>query len=241
MASWIIHLRVAQGLYLQLNLKYIDAFILGNIAPDSGIPRADGSGYLPGAAVSHFCGVDANGIKDVHEEDFVDRFFTSELRQGYDGRTYTFYLGYLTHLLADKLWAGKIVYEAKNMFPDLFARDRNAFWKKIKRDWYDMDFMYLREKPDFEAFQLYENMKDLRNRYVDFFAQDAFEKRRAFITAFYRDGAANVRRRETYLSSGELDSFVRSAVEEIARQCSDYICESLICGERQIIRPINGN
>lgn len=163
-----------------------------------------------------------NGIKDVHEEVFIERYYTDAQRRDYDGGTDSFFLGYLVHLLTDKLWARKIVYGAKDMFPDLFAGDRDAFWKKIKRDWYDMDFMYLRANPDFEAFRIYEDMKDLRNRYVDFFARDAFEKRRDFITAFYREGAANVRKRETYLSAGELDSFVRSAVEEISRRCSGY-------------------
>lgn len=71
---------------------------------------------------------------------------------------------------------------------DLFDRDRDAFWKKIKRDWYDLDFMYLRDHPDFEAFRRYESMEDLRNRYMDFFPPDAFEKRREFIIAFYREG-----------------------------------------------------
>lgn len=222
MASWIIHLRVAQGVYRQLGLKYIDEFILGNIAPDSGVPSADGSGYQPDAEVSHFRSIDVNGIKDVHEEVFIERYYTDAQRRDYDGGTDSFFLGYLVHLLTDKLWARKIVYGAKDMFPDLFVGDRDAFWKKIKRDWYDMDFMYLRANPDFEAFRIYEDMKDLRNRYVDFFARDAFEKRRDFITAFYREGAANVRKRETYLSAGELDSFVRSAVEEISRRCSGY-------------------
>lgn len=222
MASWIIHLRVAQGVYRQLGLKYIDEFILGNIAPDSGVPSADGSGYQPDAEVSHFRSIDVNGIKDVHEEVFIERYYTDAQRRDYDGGTDSFFLGYLVHLLTDKLWAREIVYGAKDMFPDLFVGDRDAFWKKIKRDWYDMDFMYLRANPDFEAFRIYEDMKDLRNRYVDFFARDAFEKRRDFITAFYREGAANVRKRETYLSAGELDSFVRSAVEEISRQCSGY-------------------
>lgn len=230
MATWIIHLRVAQGIYRQLGLKYIDKFILGNIATDSGIPKADGSGYLPDAEVSHFRTIDPSGIKDVHEEDFIERFFTYAQRKDYDGRTYTFYFGYLTHLLADKLWAKEMAYGAQNKFPDLFAGDRDAFWKKIKRDWYDMDFMYLRENPDFEAFRIYENMDDLCNRYVDFFAQDAFEKRREFITAFYRDGAANVRARDTYLSAGELDGFVLSAAKEITRQCSQYVCEPLLYG-----------
>lgn len=225
MASWMIHLRVAQGIYKQLGLKHVDAFVLGNIAPDSGIPKADGSGYLPDAGVSHFRVVDQNGIKEVHEERFIERLFTDALRESYDEETYAFYFGYLTHLLTDKLWAEEIGYGAKNRFPALFDRNRMAFWSQIKRDWYDMDFMYLRENPDFEAFRIYENMEKLFNRYVDFFAPDAFEKRRQFIVAFYRDGAANVKVRETYLSPEELDRFVISAVEEILRQCSDYVEE----------------
>lgn len=225
MASWMIHLRVAQGIYKQLGLKHMNAFILGNIAPDSGIPKEDGSGYLPDAGVSHFRVVDQNGIKEVHEERFIERFFTDELRESYDEETYAFYFGYLTHLLTDKLWAEEIGYGAKDKFAELFDRDRTAFWSQIKRDWYDMDFMYLRKNPDFEAFRRYESMEELLNRYVDFFAPDAFEKRRQFITTFYRDGAANVKVRETYLSMEELDRFVISAVEEILRQCSDYVEE----------------
>ena len=73
MASWMIHLRVAQGIYRQLGLKHIDEFIMGNIAPDSGIPTADGTGYQPDAEVSHFRTIDQNGIKDVHEERFEER------------------------------------------------------------------------------------------------------------------------------------------------------------------------
>ena len=43
----MIHLRVAQQLYQQLNIEAINEFILGNIAPDSGIPAEDGTGYVP--------------------------------------------------------------------------------------------------------------------------------------------------------------------------------------------------
>lgn len=215
MASWMIHLRVAQGIYKRLALKYVNEFIMGNIAPDSGVPKADGSGYEPPAAVSHFSGVDRNGIKDVHEEVFIERFFTDAQRKDYDGKTRTFFLGYLTHLLTDKIWASEIVYGALGQFPELFADDTEAFWKKVKRDWYDMDFLYLKKNPDFEAFRIYENMEEFPNKYVDFFAEDAFERRRGFITGFYRDGVSRVRERETYLSARELDTFVASAIERI--------------------------
>jgi len=153
------------------------------------------------------------------------RLFTRRQRERYDAGSYAFYFGYLTHLLTDKLWAVEVGYGARNRFPELFDRDKEAFWKKIKRDWYDMDFLYLKMNPGFEAFRIYESMEELRNSYVDFFAEDAFENRRRFITGFYRDGVKKVEERETYLSAEELDEFVTTAVERILEQCAGYIAE----------------
>lgn len=54
MASWMVHLRIADEL-----LKHIDsvdetAFVMGNIAPDSGVPSEDWKEYHPPKSVSHF-------------------------------------------------------------------------------------------------------------------------------------------------------------------------------------------
>lgn len=65
MASWMIHLRVAQQLYRQINIESVNGFVLGNIAPDCAIPSKDDSGFIPDAAVSHFCSLDENGIKNM--------------------------------------------------------------------------------------------------------------------------------------------------------------------------------
>jgi len=217
MASWIIHLRVAQGIYEKLNLVHKTEFVMGNIAPDSGVPTADGAGFIPDVAVSHFRTVDENGIKNVHEDVFVTRYFTKEKREGYNEKEYAFYLGYLVHLLTDKLWVSKIVYEAKEKLFDLFEKDTTLFWKTVKRDWYDLDFLYLKSHPDFPAFRLYEGIKEFKNTYLDFFAEDAFEQRKRFIVEFDRKGVETVEERETYISLEELDVFVEDAVEEIIK------------------------
>lgn len=224
MASWMIHLRVAQGIYQKLNLKNITEFVMGNIAPDSGIPTADGTGFVPDAELSHFRTVDENGIKNVHDDLFVERYFTKERRESYNEREYAFYFGYLVHLLTDKLWASKIVYGAKEKFSDLFEQDNMAFWEKIKRDWYDLDFLYLKKYPEFEAFRIYEGIKEFKNSYLDFFAEDAFVQRKKFIIEFYREGIEKVKERETYISLDELDAFVEYAVEEITEAVNEEIC-----------------
>ena len=215
MASWIIHLRVAQRLYQQLHIKEKEPFVLGNIAPDSGIPNEDGTGFVPDAAISHFRSLDQNGIKCIHETDFIQQYFTPAQRQTYSDSEYAFFLGYLAHLLTDKIWARDIVYAAKEKYPALFASDRSLFWQTIKRDWYDLDSMYLKTNPDFEAFCIYRDTPSIPNTYLDFFAENAFEERRHFILHFYENGVANIIARDTYLSPKELDHFVLSAADEI--------------------------
>ena len=227
MASWMIHLRVAQELLEKTNLECVTEFIMGNIAPDSGVPSEDGTNYIPSNTVSHYNQVDENGIKGVHEERFIASFLTEEQRKKYTKEQYTFYFGYLTHLLTDKLWAREIVYSAKAQMEDLFQNNNAEFWRFVKHDWYDLDFLYLRKNPDFKAFQIYENTTEFKNTYLEFFAEDAFEKRRGFITGFYHDGVEKVEEREMYISAEQLDAFVSDAVDEIIETCREYLHELL--------------
>lgn len=227
MASWIIHLRVAQGILEKTNLEKETEFIMGNIAPDSGVPSEDGSNYVPSSEVSHYNQKDENGIKGVHEECFVASYLREEQRKNYTKEQYTFYLGYLTHLLTDKLWASEIVYSAKAQMEELFRKNNAEFWRFVKRDWYDLDFLYLKKHPDFEAFQFYENTIGFKNIFLDFFAEDALENRREFITGFYHEGVEKVEERETYLSTEQLDAFVSATVDEIIKTCEEYLGELL--------------
>ena len=227
MASWIIHLRVAQELMERTKIECATEFIMGNIAPDSGVPNEDGSGFVPSSEVSHYNQKDENGIKGVHEELFIEKYLTKEARKQYTKEQCTFYLGYLTHLLADKMWASKIVYSAKIQMEDLFRENNAEFWRLVKGDWYDLDFMYLKKNPDFEVFQIYEKTIGFKNTFLDFFAEDALEKRKEFITGFYHDGVEKVKERETYISPKELDIFVSDSANEIIKLCEEYLCELL--------------
>ena len=54
MASWMVHLRIADTLLDQLTSLYPVEFIVGNIAPDSGVPNEDWSVFTPSTTISHF-------------------------------------------------------------------------------------------------------------------------------------------------------------------------------------------
>ena len=82
-----------------------------------------------------------------------------------------------------------------------------------KGDWYDLDFLYLEQRPDFRAFSIYENAVDYENEFMNMFSRDAFENRRQFICGFYRgDRHGDLHREHTYLTPERVEAFVADTV-----------------------------
>lgn len=109
MASWMVHLRITDKLLDKISNLSFTEFVVGNIAPDSGIPNDDWSVFTPSGYISHFKTTDADVLKDIHLNEYVEQFFTVDQRKQYNSKQKSFYLGYLTHLLTDILWANVIV------------------------------------------------------------------------------------------------------------------------------------
>ena len=217
MASWMVHLRIADKLLNEISNLSATEFVVGNIAPDSGVPNEDWSVFTPSGDVSHFKTTDADGFKDIHLNEYVERFFTLEQRGKYNNKQKSFYLGYLTHLLTDIMWGNLIVRPSKDKFKYLFDKDRTEWIWTLKKDWYDLDFLYIKKNPEFRAFSIYINAVGFNNDYMDFFIKDAFENRRQYITGFYSDGRENLEREYTYLKEEDMDRFVEESSEKISQ------------------------
>ncbi len=218
MASWMVHFRIADALLNQGKELAPVEFIFGNIAPDSGVPNADWSAFTPSGDLSHFKTTAGDGLKDIHIEDYVKAYFTAEQREKYTIKQKSFYFGYLTHLLTDILWVEKIVRPSKEKFRELYEGDRMGWIWTLKKDWYDLDFLFLQKHPDFRAFCLYEKAVGFQNEFLDFFAPDAFENRREYICEFYRAGRKDLDREYPYLTEQRMDAFVA--------ECTDFIQKS---------------
>ena len=211
MASWMVHLRIADRLLDRIPGLSPIAFIVGNMAPDSGIPNADWSAFDPPAKISHFKTTSRKADPDA----FAAKYWTEELRQGYTEDQYAFYLGYLTHLLTDVAWVEDIYYPSKVKFSHLLAAEPDTFIWKLKEDWYDLDFKYLRDRPGCRAFRAYLGAVGFRNDFMEEFVPDAFDDRRAYITDFYLQGRENLDREYPYLTEAEMDAFTHRAAESI--------------------------
>ena len=208
MASWMIHLRVADKLLDRIpGLSPIE-FIMGNMAPDSGVPNEDWSRFTPPTAVSHFRRDDGSGKKNIDLDAYLRRYFSPALTAGYDEKQYAFYLGYYTHLLTDVFWSDRVAWPTRQQFPD-------TDWWEIKKDWYGQDFLYLKNHPGFRAFRAYLGSVGFVNTYLDFFAPDAFDDRRAYITSFYLSEQDGLDREYPYFTAEQADRFVTEAVDAI--------------------------
>lgn len=211
MASWMVHLRIADKLLNMIPGLSGTEFIVGNIAPDSGVPNEDWSEFTPNTTVSHF---KTDGSK-ADPDFFAGKYWTPEKQARYSSREYSFFLGYLSHLITDVLWARDVYKPAKVKFSELRTALGDNFIWKMKEDWYDLDFKYLRDHPGFRAFRFYLGAKGFVNEFMDEFSPDAFDNRRQYITGWYLEGKENLDREYPYLTEAEMDAFVNRASEEI--------------------------
>lgn len=218
MASWMVHLRIADILIDKIPGLDRTAFVMGNIAPDSGVPNSDETAFSPPKSVTHY----HTAEKQVDIDAFCADYFSPECIHSYSQKAYSFFLGYYTHLLTDIEWSEKIGRPAKREHPDEYAADKRTFTIRMKEDWYDLDFRYLHEHPDFRAFQIYEQAVGFRNEYMKEFAEDAFDNRREYICGFYHsDEHGQLYRDYPYLPPERADRFVQETAAMISKILTD--------------------
>ena len=207
MASWMIHLRVADRLLdLIPDLSPIE-FIMGNLAPDRG--RVCGNDkFCPDTKITHFLREGSTDKRNIDADAFRNRWLSTDRCAVYTPEQYSFYLGYYIHLLTDRCWSDDIAYPTRLQFPD-------ATWQEIKQDWTDLDRLYLKNRPGFRAFRAYLGSVGFVNTYLDYFPADAFEERRQAVTAFYLEDAGSLDREYPYLTAQRADRFVEDCVTHI--------------------------
>ena len=215
MASWMVHLRIADQLMDGMPGLDMTAFVMGNIAPDSGVLNADRITYTPPKSVSHY--------KTRKEDEtffdtdrFVREYFTDEMIRAYSCREFSFFLGYYVHLLTDVEWTREIYRPAIAEHVEKQGKDKVAFIWEMKKDWYDLDFRYLEEHPDFRAFRVYEQAEGFRNDLMDIFSADAFDDRRRYVCGFYRGEHGELYRDYPYLTPERADRFAGETALKIA-------------------------
>lgn len=220
MASWMVHLRVADKMIEKAKELKLREFIVGNVAPDCGVPNEDWTCYIPDKSISHYEREDENGNKFSDYSVFQGKFINDRINTEEEK---SFYLGYYTHLLTDVLWGSEIYVPSKLRFSNEYGEDKKAFLWKLKKDWYDLDHLFLKKNKSFRAFRIYESAKGFENKFMEEFPKDAFSNRLDYIVAFYKEEHENLFREYTYLTEKEMDDFVELATEYVLGKIKGYI------------------
>jgi len=219
MATWIVHLRLAENLLSRIDNLDPANFAMGNVAPDSGIPDENWENFDPPPEILHF---KANGDEGWRFADleFYRQYLHPQREKPMDPERFSFLLGYFFHLVTDNLWDKQIGKPAIKRFAKEYEADRKFIWE-VKRDWYGLDFEYVRSNPESIYWRVFldcEYQQDI----LAFLPREAVGQRLAYIKEFYqrRDEkieAAYGYRPDKYLSKPEMDAFVQAAAEKLYR------------------------
>lgn len=222
MATWIVHLRVTERLLKSIDNLDEKLFIMGNLAPDSGVQNKDYTAYTPPSWVSHYKEEGEISHTAIHPEWFVEQFLKEEQIKNYTKAQYSFYLGYLCHLLTDILWGKNIWYPCEEKYREQLEENKKKFVGKVKRDWYDLDFLYLKNDPDFSMFRILKTIGYFDNGYMDIFPKNAFEYRKNSIIEFYEGKREGLEREYKYLTKERVDEFVTEAAGQVLEDLKGY-------------------
>ena len=150
---------------------------------------------------------------------FYRRYLAPDAGPGGDVKRRSFLWGYFFHLIADRLWFDQIARPTKARFLEQFEADKDFIWE-VKRDWYGLDFMYVRDHPDsifWRVFLVCEYEAD----YLDFLPPEAIRRNIDYIREYYRRTDEKVQalfeRPHIYLSKAGMDDFTAKTSDRLHR------------------------
>lgn len=213
MATWIVHLRLAENLLDLINGLAPDYFAIGNIAPDSGIPDEKWETFDPPSEVTHFQAAESE-YWQIADLEFYRRYLLPAQEKPVDTQHYSFLLGYFFHLVTDNLWEDLVNKPTKELFAAQFTADPEFGWE-VKRDWYGLDFEHVRTHPHSVFWKIFLKCQYDKN-FLDFIPPGAIQARINYIKHFYQRTDEKLeawygRRPDKYLSQEEMERFIEIA------------------------------
>lgn len=209
MASWAVHFRIADRIIdkLEVDTQY---FIIGNIAPDCGVPCA--GGYDPPSEVTHRTN-NGNYKGNCDYKSIYNDFIVP----ADDFKSKSFWIGYYVHLFTDCLWVKDLCHSIVDNFESMKAADAAA--KQIRREWYNLDFEYFNNNKS-KSFELFKEYSVFDEDYPDFYKNNDIARQMKNIVKFYSDNNPSAMR-YIYTTPEMVDDFIINAELKICRNLSD--------------------
>jgi hypothetical protein len=231
MATWIVHLRLAENLLPLIPGLDAPHFAVGSVAPDSGIPDEKWETFNPPVQVTHF-EVSGDAIWGMADLAFYRRYLAPLKGRTGDGRCFSFRLGYFFHIVTDNLWAQRIARPTRERFAREFAADPRFGWE-VKRDWYGLDLHHVRTHPESIFWRVFLSSQYTQS-YLDFMPLEAVQQRLEYIKTLYQRTDEAIEKHYgqrpcKYLSEDEVERFVEAStgrLHAIYRRLWEQECDT---------------
>jgi hypothetical protein len=216
MATWIMHLRLAELLLEEIDGLDASSFAIGSIAPDSGIPDEKWEKFTPPPQVTHFLVAEDSRYRSA-DLDFYRRYLQEKTSTDVGEQPYSFLMGYFFHLITDNLHNEMIGTPTLQRWIGEFAADSGFIWE-VKKDWYGQDFIYLRDHPDCLFWKVFLGCRSTES-YLDFLPADAIRQRVEYIQQYYQRTDAEIQelyaRPFIYLPKEHFDRFIEDSAQRM--------------------------
>lgn len=221
MACWIVHLRIADKLLEHLPDLDAGQFAIGSVAPDSGVPDETWETFDPPPEATHFLHKETQESAGICQDmKFYQQYMQGLVDLQEDPKRFSFLLGYFFHLVTDNLWTERIGRPTHDRYHSDFENNPGFIWE-VKKDWYGLDFAYVRSHPDSLFWRIFIH-SGYTQEYLDHFPPQAIANKVEYIKTFYQrtDEDVDTKLRLTnniYLNEAEMALFVDGAYRDLLR------------------------
>ena len=180
MATWIVHLRIADKFLDRMSERAGDDFLIGSVAPDCGWGEKDSfSGFRPPAEITHWT---KSGKKnEINAVEFSKEYINKD--EMWDKGA--FYTGYLVHLLTDIYWGQNVCTPTRLKYKAEYENNPE-YLLEIKKDWNGLDFVYLKDNPGFRAYKRFCDVDDIGD-FLPYFEKGQLKVQCAYIKNYYKN------------------------------------------------------
>lgn len=148
----------------------------------------------------------------IDSEAFYDKYLSDY--KHLDIKKFSFYIGYYIHLLTDKEFHRQ-VYGVKQSKYKEKNEETNIFLVGIRKDWVDIDYLYIKDHPDFYIFKIFSQIGSFPNEYLEYYSQTSISNQIKSITNFYQSFSGELEREYVYSTKEEIDNFIVQGCENI--------------------------
>lgn len=209
MATWLIHLLVAERCESSIAPESIADYVVGALAPDCG-KMLDFKVYEPTADITHWT---ADGRKRGSDyTGFYDKMLRGRELSGGDR---AFLLGYFVHLATDNLWFKYLMQGCEEKYIKA-PEDRRMLYEGIKNDFFEYERQKLQSDACGDYVRLLKGMDHYSNSKLDYLSDELLTDR-VKGTCDYFDRLKNecMPYEMRYTSVREIDETVSRIADEI--------------------------